>query len=339
MRKLHFLAGVAVSSLALFIVVHDVAWGEVLDHIEEADDRLVALAVLVQLGSLTIRTLRWRLLLQSPPGVRLWDFFGSINVAYFLNNLLPLQVGDIGRSYLLSEIAVISMTRTLSTIIVERVLDVLTLLGILLFLALFIDIPSEVRIPSGALAAVFSTLGLAIFLTANRPRLALSLVDNGLRLAPAASRPKLRSMADSALDGFAAVTDARVAPAIFALSATVWLSTGVVVYTGMQAFDLPLGYGPALFIVVATTFGFFVPSTPGSFGVYHAIVTAVLVNVWNIDYDVAVGFALVMHLVFYLPPMALGPLFLWLERGFWERSTFFDKLRQLRGEQPEPVAK
>jgi uncharacterized membrane protein YbhN (UPF0104 family) len=124
------------------------------------------------------------------------------------------------------------------------------------------------------------------------------------------------------------------------LSAAVWLGTGVVVYTRHQGVrPAPLGYGPALFLVVATTFGFFVPSTPGSFGVYHAIVTAVLVNVWDIDKEVAVSFALIVHLVFYLPPMVLGPLFLWVERGFWQSSSFFDKLSELRGAQPEPATK
>lgn len=317
-------------------MLHDVHWAEVSDSIRDANYGLLLLAALMLLGTFVIKALRWRLLLQRPE-LRVWHLFGSLNVAYFLNNVLPLQVGDIGRGYLISELDGLSMTRTLSTILVERVLDVLTLLGILLALALFIDVPAEVRAPSLVLAAVFGGIGIAIVITSTRRSLALSITDRLLVLAPHASRPKLRSMAGSALDGFAAVTDARAAPAVFALSTAVWLGTGVVVYTGIQAFDLPLGYGPALFLVVATTFGFFVPSTPGSFGVYHAIVTAVLVNVWDIDKELAVSFALIVHLVFYLPPMLLGPLFLWLERGFWQRSSFFDKLRQLRGEQPEPV--
>jgi uncharacterized protein (TIRG00374 family) len=311
-----------------------VHWGEVSDRIEEADYGLLALAVVFLLVSFVVKALRWRLILQSPPGVRLWHLFGSLNVAYFLNNLLPLQVGDIGRGYLLSEIGGLSMTRTLSTILVERVLDVLTLLGMLLLLALFIDIPPEVRAPSLVLAAVFSTLGVMIVAVSTRRAVALSLARRLVAFAPASSRPKLLSMADSAVDGFAAVTQKRAALSILLLSAAVWLSTGLVVFTGVEAFSLGLGYGAALFLVVATTFGFFVPSTPGSFGVYHAIVTAVLVNVFDIDKESAVSFALVVHLVFYLPPMALGPLFLWTERGSWQSAGFFDKLRQLRGESP-----
>jgi hypothetical protein len=331
MRKLQLLAGIAVSALALFIVLRDVEWSEVLDRIQEANHGLLALAALMLLGTLVIRALRWRVILRVATPPRLWHLFGSVNVAFFLNNLLPLQVGDVGRGYLLSEIAGVSLTRTLSTILVERVLDVLTLLVILLALALFIDIPPEVRAPSIVLAVVFSGIGIAIVVTSRRRSLALSLVERLLRLTPHAARPKLGAMAESALEGFGALADLRTAPGLALFSVAIWLGTGLVVYIVIEAFDLPVGYDAALFLVVATTFGFFVPSTPGSVGVYHAIVTAVLVNVWDIDKETAVSFALIVHLVFYLPPMALGPLFLWLERDLWQRASFLDKLRQLRG--------
>jgi len=311
-------------------VLHDVEWSEVSERIQDANYGLLTLAAAMLVGTILIRALRWRLILL-PSGVRTWHLFGSLNVSYFLNNLLPLQVGDLGRAFLLSELEGLSMTRTLSTILVERVVDVLTLLLLLLGLALFIDIPSEVRAPSIVLAVVFSSIAVGLMVMSTRRALALSLVEGLLRFAPQTARPKLRAMAENALDGFAALTNPRIGVRLFAASTALWLCVGLVVYAGILAFDLPLGYGPALFLVVATTFGFFVPSTPGSFGVYHAIVTAVLVNVFDIEKNVAVSFALIEHLVFYLPPMVLAPLFLWTERDVWQRTSFLGKLRELRG--------
>ena len=331
MKKLQLLAGIAVSALALFIVLRDVEWSEVLDRIQEANDWLLALAVLMMLGTLLIRGLRWQAILRVETPLRLRHLYGSISVAFFLNNLLPLQVGDIGRAYLLSELAGLSMTRTLSTQVVERVLDVLTLLGMLLVLALFIDVPSQVRTPSIILAVVFGSLAAGLLVAASRRHRAIAIADRLVRFAPARSRPKLQSMAASAVDGLAGLSDRRTTLVLLSYAVALWLSIGLVVYVCIQAFDLPLGYGPALFLVVATTFGFFVPSTPGSFGVYHAIVIAVLTNVFDIEKSSAVSFALIVHLVFYLPPMVIGPVFLWLERDLWRRSSFWDKLRQLRG--------
>jgi uncharacterized protein (TIRG00374 family) len=331
MRKLQLLAGIAVSGLALFFVLRDVDWDEVLDRIQEANDWLLALAVLLMLGTLVIRTLRWRVVLNVSPAPRLWHVFGSLNVMFFLNNLLPLQVGDLGRAYLLSELAGLSMTRTLSTQVVERVVDVLTLLVFLLILALFIDVPSDVRAPSIVLGAVFGSLAAGLLIAAARRERALAIANRLLSFTPTASRPKLRAMTVSAVDGLSVLSNLRTFATVLLFACGLWLSMGVVVYTCIQAFDLPLGYGPALFLVVATTFGFFVPSTPGAFGVYHAIVIAVLTGVFDIEKSSAVSFALIVHLVFYLPPMFIGPAFLWLERGLWEHSSFWGKLRELRG--------
>jgi hypothetical protein len=331
MRKLQLLSGIAISGLALFIVLRDVEWDEVLDRIQEADDWLLALAAAMVLSTAVFRALRWRAILHLAAPIRLWHLYGSINVMYFLNNLLPLQVGDLGRAYLLSELGGLSMTRTLSTQVVERVLDVLTLLVFLFVLALFIDVPSDVRTPSIILAVVFGSLASALLIAASRRDRALSIADRLLRFAPAASRPKLQSMTASAVDGLSALSDAPSAVLLLAYTVAIWLGVGLVQYICIQAFDLPLGYGPALFIVVATTFGFFIPSTPGAFGVYHAIVIAVLTNVFDIEKSSAVSYALIIHLIFYLPPMVIGPAFLWLERDLWRQSSFWAKLRELRG--------
>jgi uncharacterized protein (TIRG00374 family) len=331
MRKLQVLAGIAISALALYFVLHDVEWAEVRDRIQEANDWLLVLAVVMLLGTMVIRALRWRALLGAAEPLRLWHLYGAINVMYFINNLLPLQVGDIGRAYLLSELSGLSMTRTLSTQVVERVLDVLTLLAILFVLALFIDVPSDVRAPSLVLAVVFGTIAAALLIAASRQQRALLIAKWLMRFAPAVSRPKLEAMAASAVEGLSGLSSAGTVGLLLSSTVTLWLGVGLVVYVGIQAFDLPLGYGPALFIVVATTFGFFVPSTPGSFGVYHAIVIAVLTSVFDIEKSSAVSFALIVHLIFYLPPMVIGPAFLWLERDLWRQSSFWGKLRELRG--------
>jgi uncharacterized membrane protein YbhN (UPF0104 family) len=181
-------------------------------------------------------------------------------------------------------------------------------------------------------------LGVICFL-AFRRNTAMRLVDRLLTRAPESARPKLTEVAHSAIDGFGALTTPLSALELVGWSLAIWFSVGVVLFLGMNAFDLGLGFGAAMFIVVATTFGFFVPSSPGAFGVYHAIVINALQNVFDVPHAQAVSYALVIHLVFYLPPIAIGTLFLWRERRLWQRSSFLEKLRELRGSAaaaPEP---
>jgi uncharacterized protein (TIRG00374 family) len=323
---------VLISAVALLAALQDVHWHEVRLALERADYFLIGVAAVILLFAILLRAMRWLVLLQPLPRTGVGQLFGALNVAYFINNVLPLQMGDIGRAYLVSEIAGISATRALSTVVVERVADVLTLLFILLCLAPFIDIPGWARAPSIAFAVGFSSLAVGLILASLRRDFVLRLVERLTRLAPASSRPKLQSMASSAIEGFAALTKPGLALRLLAYSAVIWLTTGLVVYTGMQALHLGLGYDAALFVLIATTFGFFVPSSPGAFGVYHAIAIGTLTGVFDIEKNAAVTYALVVHLVFYLPPMVIGPAFLWQERELWlRRPSVLNKLAELRG--------
>jgi uncharacterized protein (TIRG00374 family) len=297
----------------------------------EANYGLIAIAVLLIGVTLILRAFRWRVLFHPYRDMRIWHLFGSLNVAYLINNVVPFQLGDIGRAYLLSELEGISATRSLSTVVIERIIDVLTLLALLLVIAPFVDIPGWARTPSVLLALGVGALAVVLVLASHRRETVMRIVDRSLRVLPARFRPKLREMASSALDGFGVLSHPRTTLELVAWSVAVWLSVGLIVYAGTEAFGLGIGFGGSLFLLIVTTFGFFVPSSPGSFGVYHAVVIGTLTNVFDIPKTDAVSYALVIHLVFYIPPMLLGLLFLWVERRLWQRTSFFEKLRQFQG--------
>ena len=317
--------------MALYLVLRDVHWREVGDAIRAADYLLIGLAVLIFLGVVLFRSMRWRLLLGSPASLTVGHLFGSLNVAYLVNNLLPLQMGDLARSYLVSELGGISATRAVSTVVVEKVADVLTLLLFLVLIAPFVSIPNWALAPSLLLAAAFTTLAFLLVLAAIKRRLIAGLIEKLLRLSPDASRPKLRQMAESGLDGVQVFRSPRLAIGLVAYSSAIWLLAATVLFLGMEAFSLGTSFGAAVLVLVATTFGIFVPSSPGAFGVYHAIAIGTLTSVFGLGKNLAVSYALVIHLVVYLPPLFLGTAFLWLERRLWRQTSFFEKLGQLRG--------
>lgn len=337
LQRLQIAVGLLISIGALYLALRGVHWREVGTAAREANYLLIAGAALLLCATLGLRALRWRILLHPLKDLNPWYLFGSLNVAYLINNILPFNLGDLGRAYLLSELEGISATRSLSSILVERVLDVITLLLFLLVLAPFVDIPSRARWSAGILAAVVSTIAITLIVLSRRRGLAMRLVDLVLRLPPKRFRVKLREMAESALDGFGVLTDPRVAVELVAWSAVTWLGVSVVVYIGTEAFSLDVGFGAAVFLVIVTTFGFFVPSSPGSFGVYHAIVIKTLTDVFGVDQDLAVSYALIIHLVFYLPPMLIGLGFLWKERQLWQRTSFLAKFGSFRREQVEQI--
>src|SRR5262249_33254612 len=115
----------------------------------------------------------------------------------------------------------------------------------------------------------------------------------------------------------------------------IWLVVAGVLYIVMKAVHVDANFDAALFVVIATTFGIFVPSSPGAFGVYHAIAIGVLTGVFSVEKNAAVTFALTAHLVIYLPPIFIGTAFLWKERSVGRRVSLFRKFGELRGTMAE----
>ena len=228
------------------------------------------------------------------------------------------------------------MTRSLSTVLVERVLDVLRCSHILLALAL-----SSTSRPEVARALDCARRRVLRHRHRHGDHLDAQVsgaIADRTSLAPGApaARPKLRSMADSALDGFAA--SPTCAPRRF--SSPTQLPSGSpsgssstpasrrLTCRWVTARRCSCSSRPRSVSSCRPRRARSASTTPSS--------SAVLVNVFDIDKESAVSFT---HWSCTWSSTcrrwSLGPLFLWTERGLWQRASFLDKLRQLRG---APVA-
>ncbi len=318
-RRLQPVLGVMISAGALYVALRGVHWSDAGEALQEARYPLLVPALAAMLAVLFLRSVRWRLLFYPQSGLRLGKFFGVLNVGYLVNNILPFQVGDLVRAYLLGELEGLSKARTMSTVVIERVLDVLVLFGVLVVLMPFISVPAWAVVPTAVAAGVFFVLGVVLAGFAGNRAWVLSLLETLLRFVPGRFHENFRVMAASALEGLAALSRPRLLSLVVVWSLGSWLATAVVLYFVMLAFNLGVPFSAALFVVVMTSFGFFVPSSPGAVGVYHAISIESLVRVFGVDRGLAASYSLVAHLVFYTPPLVIGVFFLWRERLSWRR--------------------
>ena len=61
-------------------------------------------------------------------------------VGYMANNLLPLRIGEVVRSYYVGEREGVSKTAALATILIERLMDALTLIVFVAVIAVFVPL-------------------------------------------------------------------------------------------------------------------------------------------------------------------------------------------------------
>lgn len=123
MRHIRWLVGLAVSAVALYVAFAGVEWRQIGTSLTEANYLLVLAALPILLAMIAMRAERWRLLFYPDKDIALSSTFGALNVGYMAGNVLPLQLGEVARAYVLGENEGIAKTRVLSTIAVERLID------------------------------------------------------------------------------------------------------------------------------------------------------------------------------------------------------------------------
>ena len=321
--------GLAVSAGALFLAFRGLHWGEVREAVAGANYGLLILALAIMLVALYLRALRWAVLFHPRKGMAVGNLLGAMNVGYAFSNILPLRVGELVRAYLIGETEKVSVAHALSTIVVERVLDVLTVVVVLVVLLPFIDVPGWVAGPALGVGIAFLLLAaLLVTLSAARER-ALALVAWGSRLLPEGLRHRVEEVAAAAIGGLAVLRQPWALVQAVAWSAASWLASALLMWVVLRAFDLELPFTAGLFVMVATSLVMLVPASPGYVGTFELAAIKGLENVFDVGHNAAASYALVQHAILYLTPIVIGAVFLWRERRIWRQVRLW-----ARGEAP-----
>ncbi|MDD5466411.1 MAG: lysylphosphatidylglycerol synthase transmembrane domain-containing protein [Anaerolineales bacterium] len=132
----HILPGVVISGIAIGVLIFLADLELFIGALRLADYRMVLAAMFLTLVWLAVRGIVWLLLLEGQATYR--QVFITINEGYLLNNLLPFRLGELGRAYLLGRKAGLNFWRVLSSIVVERSLDLAIAAGLLLITLPFV---------------------------------------------------------------------------------------------------------------------------------------------------------------------------------------------------------
>lgn len=329
MRYVRLAVGLGISVVALYVAFAGIEWAEVRSALSEANYWWLAGALPLLLVYLGLRALRWRLLFLPDRVVPLRSTFGALNVGHLAGGILPLQLGELVRVYVLSEVEQIGKGRVLSTVAVERLLDIFVLLVLLGILLPFVALPAAAAVTALVFLAFAVAGALVVALLVTRRAGFERRLEGFVRLLPASARAPALDLARSLLDGLSALRNSRLLISVTAWTAIAWLTSATVIYLLLRAFSLDVPIAAAPFLLIATTFGFFIPSSPGAVGVYHAINVRALMSVFAVAHEPAATYAIVAHVLYLLPAMVLGAGFTW-----WYQLN----LRALARSADQPVA-
>jgi uncharacterized protein (TIRG00374 family) len=330
LKRAQLAIGVLISLAALVLVATRIDLGDARAAFRDADYRWIVPAAACSFASVVFRAARWRALL-FPAAIRLGRVFGILAIGQSVTALLPFRLGDVARIYLLGDLEGRSKAWALSTIVLERVLDIITLVVIMLLLLPFVPFPAWVLTAAGVGAAIVAA-ALAVMCAAWFGRERLTAVAPALlRLSPERWAGRLRALAVSAVDGLAVLGNPPALLRAAAWSAMAWLATGVTLWMTLAAFGIPQSFSTAMFVLVVSAIAIAVPLAPGAVGVYHAAVIEALVLVTDTSPGTAASYAVTTHVLLFLPPIVCGLGYLWREPGVLARLLALRALRGGRG--------
>ena len=321
-----FWLGLVISVVLVVLLVLNVNVGEVWDALRQANVWYLAPAALIVGGAQAARAYRWRLLLYPRRGLRIARLFNIMSIGYLLNNLLPARAGDFARPVLLSYAEGTNVAGGLSAILVERLLDTLTIILLLFTLLPFAPVPAEVRAGGAGLAVAFIALTIVLVLLSFQRELGRRLLSWLAGRIPLLNRPSIFTSYDAVIDSLAVLRSPWPGLGLLGWTAVIWVLAILQDYLVMVAFEPRLSLVAAAVVLCVTGLGMLVPA-PSGIGTFHWAAILAL-GIFEVGYSRALTIAVVMHLYSFGLTSAIGVACMWAESLSYGEIT--RRLRQTR---------
>ncbi len=312
---------VAVGLVALFL--RNVALDTIKASIVDADAAWLVTALAFTMGNLAIRSLRWRFLLEPLGPTSFANSFRATAVGFAASAVLPARAGEVIRPYFLARqsrrnsVKPIDAPGAFATVIVERLLDVITVVILLVSYLFGFGRDLALEQPRAFAAAkwsagVFGTgalvaLGVSL-LMARDPAPLVRLCARLTKRLPAGMAALIGGLVTKFALGLASVRRPGRLLGALAWSFPLWLSIAASIWSVAIAFRLAVPFTGTFLLIALLVIGVAVP-TPGSIGGFHEAFRLGATTFYGVRDGAAVGAAIVLHLITIAPSLLLGVVF------------------------------
>jgi hypothetical protein len=282
----------------------------VLVNIRSAHPLPILIGAVWYFSAVAVISLRWGSLLRAIQPVPLTKLMPLVSIGYMGNNVYPFRSGEILRIWLLQRNHGIPLARSATTVIVERIFDGLVMLTFIFVALLLLDTPSpEVRTIASVTAPLFLIALAVFFVLAARPNLLRQVAAFVGGLLPGKLGGFIAHLTEDFIAGMGGLRSPTDLAATVFFSYACWLLEASVYWIVTFAFDLNLTYLQMLLVVGVVNLAGLLPASPGQWGVFEFFVSTVLIAE-GAPADTALAYALVVHMVIWLPVTLLGFYFL-----------------------------
>lgn len=297
-------AGLAVSVVALVLALLGIDLRQAAESLSGARYFYLIPAGLSLLAYLVVRSIRWRVMFETDVGF--WRCFWVTNIGYLVSNVFPFRLGDPARAIAIGLGSKAKVSAALSTVVVERVLDMLMVVALLAITLPFVERAGWMQ-GAGVVAGIAAAGALGgMIVVALRPdwirRLARWCLERVERL----DAERWLSVLDGLLDGLAVLRSPRRLVALLLWSIVTWVFVVGYYWAILWAFldHPPLVQGS--FLTCAVGLGMAVPAAPGAMGVFESVARYALELPFGVPEERAIAIAIASHAFQYVLSNLMG---------------------------------
>jgi glycosyltransferase 2 family protein len=294
----------------VFRVALNVDVGELAAGVGRANWLLLLAAFTVFYAGFPLRGLRWaRLLRGTGFRIGLRDATEILFLSWLVNCLVPAKLGDVYRAYLLKLNSPVSLSRTLGTVFIERILDLfaISVLGLAAgFWSFRTGLPTQIQIVFGIAVAVVIVLAVLLLTLRNFGRQILVRLPVPHRIV---------EFYDRFEEGVFGAIGLRHLPPLVILTGLIWATEAMRLYLVVSALgypDVELGISGAFFVALIGSLLTAVPFSPAGLGIVELGVVGVLTAAYGVTATEATTIALLDRAISVLSIIIIGSIVYWL---------------------------
>ncbi|NOT83738.1 MAG: flippase-like domain-containing protein [Methylococcaceae bacterium] len=298
----------------MWLIIRKLDVNELMKLFASARLEILLAATLAFMVGYACRIARWQVMLKRDnPQLRWLDCAGPLLASFAANNVLPFRAGDVMRTFAFNKQLGSNSSTVLATLFVERLLDLLMVLLLLGGALGYFGLDANRFAGVGTAALIL--LALLILIVLCFPHLFMPLANlisrTITRFAPSFGE-KLGHWIQNALETLQHLSGAGIMSNLIGWSLAAWLAEGgVFLYSAIALSALPAPNASWLALPVGTL-ATLIPSTPGYVGTFDYFIVRAMTALNNPE-TVATAYALLVHIILWLPPTVVGGLYLLLK--------------------------
>lgn len=303
-NALQALAGIGIAGFFLYFTLRDKPMSSIWLQIQESQLVFLLLNGVCLYVTFLLRALRWKVLVENMGYTpRRREVVHALIIGYFVNSFTP-KLGEVARCTALSQSSAIPVSKSLGSVVSERIYDVLVLfLGLALFFVVEFQklwdffltfIPDSSSISSG-----FSVKWLVIVIVG-------MVLLGGIVFIARKLMPRVRGFIAEMIQGFKDSIRIRKYPLFILLTIAIW--SVLVLMNYMCLLALPATANSGIYLAVVILFvggiGWALPA-PGGIGTTHFFILQLFL-VFGLSSDAGISFGILSNGLTFIFTLGIG---------------------------------